>query len=244
MVLALLKYSGHTGASLTGAPFLPELFFGARGFFDGPGSPAAVSGTVLPFRLREVVDICYIRFPCTRMGQTQRNADERGEFQSSGRARGTSNGGGCGQEETGARELATRRVLVTFALCDLVTVRTCSRPPPATRRCAVPSVLCGGRPSDVSSLFKLPVGAMYPTLARLVRVLPRSQVDPALRPVPVPVRSDVPKQSLIEILQKRKEEAGEAYPANIRIESLEAKTALRGLPRDARRKLVEMLREH
>ncbi|KAL1947965.1 hypothetical protein VTO73DRAFT_13689 [Trametes versicolor] len=70
---------------------------------------------------------------------------------------------------------------------------------------------------------------MYPTLARLVRVLPRSQVDPALRPVPVPVRSDVPKQSLIEILQKRKEEAGEAYPANIRIESLEAKTALREL---------------
>ncbi|KAI0637128.1 hypothetical protein C8Q77DRAFT_549589 [Trametes polyzona] len=86
---------------------------------------------------------------------------------------------------------------------------------------------------------------MHPTLARLVRVLPRSQVDPALRPLAAPARSDVlTRPSLIEILQKRKEEAGADYPSNIRIESLEAKTALRGLPRDARRKLAQMLKEH
>ncbi|KAH9854068.1 hypothetical protein C2E23DRAFT_819430 [Lenzites betulinus] len=85
---------------------------------------------------------------------------------------------------------------------------------------------------------------MHPTLARLVRILPRTQVDPALRPLPAPVRSDLPSLSLIEVLQKRREEAGADYPANIRIESLEAKTALRGLPRDARKKLAHMLREH
>ena len=85
---------------------------------------------------------------------------------------------------------------------------------------------------------------MRPTLVRLVRVVPRSQVDPALRPIPQPVRSDIPKPTLIEVLQKRKEEAGEAYPSNIRIEALETKTALRGLPREARKTLATMLREH
>ncbi|TFK81694.1 hypothetical protein K466DRAFT_329133 [Polyporus arcularius HHB13444] len=85
---------------------------------------------------------------------------------------------------------------------------------------------------------------MRPTLVRLVRILPRSQVDPALRPVPQPIRSDVPRPSLIEVLQKRKEDAGADYPSNIRIESLEAKTALRGLPREARKSLAAMLKEH
>ena len=85
---------------------------------------------------------------------------------------------------------------------------------------------------------------MRPTLVRLVRVIPRSQVDPALRPIPEPIRSDVPRPSLIEILQKRKEEAGADYPPNIRIEALEAKTALRGLPRDARKTIATMLKEH
>ncbi|KAI0721611.1 hypothetical protein C8T65DRAFT_201165 [Cerioporus squamosus] len=85
---------------------------------------------------------------------------------------------------------------------------------------------------------------MRPTLVRLVRVLPRSQVDPSLRPVPPPVRSDVPQPSLIEVLQKRKEDAGADYPSNIRIEGLEAKTALRGLPREARKSLAAMLKEH
>ncbi len=85
---------------------------------------------------------------------------------------------------------------------------------------------------------------MRPTLARLVRVVPRSKVAPALRPIPIPVRSDVARSSLIEVLQKRKEEAGADYPPNIRIEALEAKTALRGLPRDARQSLAAMLKEH
>ncbi|KAI8998793.1 hypothetical protein BD414DRAFT_512363 [Trametes punicea] len=85
---------------------------------------------------------------------------------------------------------------------------------------------------------------MRPTLARLVRVLPRSQVDPALRPAPAPARSDIHQPSLIEILQKRKEEAGADFPSNIRIEALEAKTALRGLPREARKTLAAMLKEH
>ncbi|EJF65708.1 hypothetical protein DICSQDRAFT_165417 [Dichomitus squalens LYAD-421 SS1] len=85
---------------------------------------------------------------------------------------------------------------------------------------------------------------MRPTLVRLVRVVPRSKVDPALRPIPEPVRSDVPRPSLIEVLLKRKEEAGADYPPNIRIEALKAKTALRGLPRDARKTLAAMLKEH
>ncbi len=93
-------------------------------------------------------------------------------------------------------------------------------------------------------LFWQSLGEMRPTLVRLVRILPRSQVDPALRPVPPPIRSDVPRPSLIEVLQKRKEDAGADYPSNIRIEGLEAKTALRGLPREARKSLAAMLKEH
>ena len=85
---------------------------------------------------------------------------------------------------------------------------------------------------------------MRPTLVRLVRVVPRSQVDPALRPIPQPIRSDAPRPPLIEILQRRKEEVGESYPANIRIEGLEAKKALQGLPREARKTLANMLKEH
>ncbi|KAI0709032.1 hypothetical protein C8Q76DRAFT_769984 [Earliella scabrosa] len=94
-------------------------------------------------------------------------------------------------------------------------------------------------PTATAGLYR-----MRPTLVRLVRVIPRSQVDPALRPLPEPVRSDVPRLSLIEILQKRKEEAGANYPPNIRIESLDTKTALRGLPREARKSLANMLKEH
>ncbi|KAI0781101.1 hypothetical protein BD413DRAFT_703369 [Trametes elegans] len=85
---------------------------------------------------------------------------------------------------------------------------------------------------------------MRPTLARLVRVIPRSQVDPAFRTVPGPTRSDVPKLSLIEILLKRKEEAGADYPTNIRIEGLESRSALKGLPRDVRKSVAGMLKEH
>lgn len=90
----------------------------------------------------------------------------------------------------------------------------------------------------------LSIAVMRPTLVRLVRVVPRSKVDPALRPIPAPIRSDVVRPSLIELLQKRKEEAGADYPSNVRIEALEAKTALRGLPRDARKNLAAMLKEH
>ena len=85
---------------------------------------------------------------------------------------------------------------------------------------------------------------MRPTLARFVRVIPRSQVDPSLRPMPQPIRSDVSQPTLIEILQKRKDAAGDAYPPNIRIEALEAKTALKGLPREARKTLAVMMKEH
>ncbi|KAI0747964.1 hypothetical protein C8Q80DRAFT_705893 [Daedaleopsis nitida] len=85
---------------------------------------------------------------------------------------------------------------------------------------------------------------MRPTLARLVRVVPRSKVNPALRPIPEPVRSDVPRPSLIEVLQKRQQDAGADFPSNIRIEALEARTALRGLPREARKTMAAMLKEH
>lgn len=97
--------------------------------------------------------------------------------------------------------------------------------------------------STACAIYSLCTPAMHPTLARLVRVVPRSTVDPALRPVPVPVRSDVVRPSLIEALQKTKEEAGADYPSNIRIEALQAKTVLRGLPRDARKSLAAMLKE-
>ncbi|KAI0797836.1 hypothetical protein C8Q75DRAFT_739815 [Abortiporus biennis] len=88
---------------------------------------------------------------------------------------------------------------------------------------------------------------MRPTLVRLVRIIPRSQLvgDSAsskpIRPLPGPVRSDVKKPTLIELLQERSKAAD--FPANIRIEPVVPRNAFRDVAPEVRSELKELLKE-
>ncbi|TCD65414.1 hypothetical protein EIP91_002713 [Steccherinum ochraceum] len=90
---------------------------------------------------------------------------------------------------------------------------------------------------------------MRSTLPRFVRIIPRSQLKTEVpsgtvpRIVPQPHRSDTKPPSLIELMQKRKEEAGTSFPANIRIEPVLSKKVLRNVSPEIRDELRELLRE-
>ena len=87
---------------------------------------------------------------------------------------------------------------------------------------------------------------MRPSLPRLVRVIPRTQLQPEeLRklPIPEPVRSDVRRLTLIELLQKRKEEAGSDFPSNIRIEPVLTKKSFDGMKKEHIVELKSLLKE-
>ncbi|KAI0057095.1 hypothetical protein BV25DRAFT_1831469 [Artomyces pyxidatus] len=89
---------------------------------------------------------------------------------------------------------------------------------------------------------------MRPSLPRLVRILPRTAVTPTSgRPRPR-IYDELPKEArqitpLIDVLQKRKQEAGAAYPPNIRIEPVISKRTFRGLKGEAIAPLRQVLRE-
>ncbi|KAH8108128.1 hypothetical protein BXZ70DRAFT_914299 [Cristinia sonorae] len=88
---------------------------------------------------------------------------------------------------------------------------------------------------------------MLPSIPRLVRILPRSQLKTELpipaRLVPEPHRSDAKRATLIELLQQRKEQAGTAWPANLRIEPVVPKQALKKVSPETRKELLELMRE-
>ncbi|KAI0340502.1 hypothetical protein BDW22DRAFT_1359881 [Trametopsis cervina] len=87
---------------------------------------------------------------------------------------------------------------------------------------------------------------MRASVPRLVRVIPRNRVAaqaPFAAPIPEPVRSDIKSVSLIEALLKRKAEQGASYPPNIRIEPVIHKKALKNVPADVRKELLEITRE-
>lgn len=88
---------------------------------------------------------------------------------------------------------------------------------------------------------------MRPTIPRLVRVIPKSRLVeqgiPLKRAIPEPVRSDVKQPSLIEVLLTRKEEAGAAYPPNIRIEPELKMAHYRRMPKETGMQLKELARE-
>lgn len=99
------------------------------------------------------------------------------------------------------------------------------------------------------SIKQLPIHSsspMRPSLVRLVRVIPRSQLRPEdLRTVPIsqPVRSDEVRPTLIELLQKRKADAGSDYPPNIRIEPTLTKKTFSGMKKEHIVELKALLKE-
>ena len=97
-------------------------------------------------------------------------------------------------------------------------------------------------------MFSL-LGKMRPSLPRLVRILPRSQLSAELpssappRVMPGPHRHDTHKITLIEMLQQRKKKAGTKFPTNIRIEPVVPKQALKNVSSETRQELKELLKE-
>jgi hypothetical protein len=90
---------------------------------------------------------------------------------------------------------------------------------------------------------------MRPSLARLVRVLPRSAVALPEHGNPPPrIYEELPKESrklpsLLEILLKEKEAAGPNYPPNIRIEPVVSRKTFAGVKRDIIAPMKAILRE-
>ncbi|KAH9842333.1 uncharacterized protein C8Q71DRAFT_199117 [Rhodofomes roseus] len=88
---------------------------------------------------------------------------------------------------------------------------------------------------------------MRPSLPRLVKVIPKSQLAqqgiPLQRTLPEPVRSDIKQPTLIELLMKRRADAGESYPSNIRIEPELKMAHFRRFPKEVGMELKEMARE-
>ncbi|KAI0736620.1 hypothetical protein C8Q72DRAFT_800744 [Fomitopsis betulina] len=88
---------------------------------------------------------------------------------------------------------------------------------------------------------------MRPTLPRLVRIIPKSQLVeqgiPLKRAIPEPIRSDVKQPTLIEVFLNRKKEAGPAFPSNIRIEPELKMAHYRRMPKEAGMQLKQLARE-
>lgn len=87
---------------------------------------------------------------------------------------------------------------------------------------------------------------MRPSVARLVRIIPRTalKVEEAkvLRP-PAPQTLELKKPTLIETLIKQQAEAGGIWPSNIRIEPVVKKEALKTVQSDVRLRLKKLLKE-
>ncbi|KAJ3481556.1 hypothetical protein NLI96_g7584 [Meripilus lineatus] len=91
---------------------------------------------------------------------------------------------------------------------------------------------------------------MRPTIPRLLRIIPRSQLkteSPSTKPIrplpPPPTRSDVKRPTLIQVLQQRQKEAGDNFPPNLRIEAELTKRSFKGVPAEIREELKEVVRE-
>jgi len=84
---------------------------------------------------------------------------------------------------------------------------------------------------------------MRPTAARLVRILPRSQVPPRARIIAEPIVPETQKTTFMDFLMKRKEEAGASYPANIRLEPPLSKRVFKHVGKDTREELQALLKE-
>ncbi|KAF9027127.1 hypothetical protein BDZ89DRAFT_819205 [Hymenopellis radicata] len=86
---------------------------------------------------------------------------------------------------------------------------------------------------------------MRPSLARLVRMLPRSAVSSEQKVV-TSLASRPPQTkplSLTDIMLEKQALAGNDWPTNLRIEPIIPKTAFKNMTPRVRSKLREMLRE-
>ena len=84
---------------------------------------------------------------------------------------------------------------------------------------------------------------MRPSAVRLARIIPRAQLPSNLNVI-TPVRQEALKQNrLMEELLRRKQEAGAAYPPNIRLEPTVSKVAYKRIRKETREELKDLVRE-
>ncbi|EPQ50966.1 hypothetical protein GLOTRDRAFT_49432 [Gloeophyllum trabeum ATCC 11539] len=95
---------------------------------------------------------------------------------------------------------------------------------------------------------------MHPSARRLVRIIPRSRlptVDPntpwkskvEIIPSLPPTTKAEDKPTLMDALQRRKEQAGARYPSNIRLEPLVNKRVFKPVAKEHRAVVKDMLKE-
>jgi len=79
-----------------------------------------------------------------------------------------------------------------------------------------------------------------------MRIIPRDtlQIEQRkIRPPPAPQTRELARPTLIDVLQKQKEDAGDAWPVNIRIEPVVKKEAFKRVHSDIRVRLKKLLKE-
>ena len=91
---------------------------------------------------------------------------------------------------------------------------------------------------------------MRPSLPLLVRVLTRQELKAeaastvTARPLPGPLRSErVVKPTLIQELLAQKKHMGDKYPSNIRIEPILQRHFLKNVDPEARKEILELMKE-
>jgi len=87
---------------------------------------------------------------------------------------------------------------------------------------------------------------MRPSIPRLVRIIPRKALQIDERKIllpPAPQTQELSRPTLIDILQKQRDEAGDAWPMNIRIEPVIQKEAFKRVQADVRVRLRKLLKE-
>ncbi|KAJ2931452.1 hypothetical protein H1R20_g5593, partial [Candolleomyces eurysporus] len=92
---------------------------------------------------------------------------------------------------------------------------------------------------------------MRPTLSRLYRILPRESLKVntnaehkiKILPRPTSQLEEHRKPTTIDLLLEQKEKAGEAWPANIRIEPAVRKAQFKGVRPELRKPLKALMKE-
>lgn len=88
--------------------------------------------------------------------------------------------------------------------------------------------------------------AMKASAVRLMRIIPRKVLDPASVKVldaPPPQIQELHQPTVLELLHQQREKAGADWPANIRIEPVVKKEALRPVQAEMRTQLKKLLKE-
>ena len=87
---------------------------------------------------------------------------------------------------------------------------------------------------------------MHPTVSRLIRVVPRKLLDVAEQKIyqrPRPQIEETRQPSLMDVLMKRRRDAKEDWPSNLRLEQQLTKDTFKDVMPELRKTLKKMTKE-